>query len=99
MIRRAKADWLLLFKQHQESGLSASAFCRENNLCTRYFSKRKKELFNPSEKPKTTRFIKAKLKPKDTPDAVITLQHHQTHLRLPASISPSWLAELIKALV
>lgn len=44
MKRRTKSEWLALFQAHKQSGLTAAAFCRENNLCPRYFSVRKKQL-------------------------------------------------------
>lgn len=44
MITRSVEQWEALFKQHDESGLNLSHFCRENNLCPKYFSKHKKDL-------------------------------------------------------
>ena len=98
MIRRTKQDWLLLFEQHQQSGLSASAFCRNNNLCPKYFSKRKSDLSKSAKREKSSRFIRAKLQPQDSLRVFITLQHQQTKLNLPTTISPNWLADFVKAL-
>ena len=44
MVKRSIKQWRELFKQHDESGLTAAQFCRNNGLCPRYFSKRKKDL-------------------------------------------------------
>ena len=44
MVVRTEAQWLDLFEKHQVSGLNASQFCRDENLCQRYFSKRKIQL-------------------------------------------------------
>jgi hypothetical protein len=44
MIVRSIEQWQALSKQHDESGLKASEFCRKNKLCPRYFSKRKRDL-------------------------------------------------------
>jgi hypothetical protein len=44
MKRRTQAEWLSLFESHKNSGLSAAAFCKEQNVCPRYFSLRKKQL-------------------------------------------------------
>ena len=41
MIVRSIEQWQALFKEHDESGLNATAFCEDNNLCPEYFSKRK----------------------------------------------------------
>ena len=44
MVLRSKKQWLDLFDKHEVSGLTAAAFCRDEGLCARYFSKRKKDL-------------------------------------------------------
>ena len=44
MKQRTRADWLSLFESHAQSGLTASAFCKQHGLCPRYFSVRKKQL-------------------------------------------------------
>ena len=44
MIRRNKEQWLSLFQQQTESGLSATDFCKQQELCDKYFSLRKKQL-------------------------------------------------------
>ncbi len=44
MERRSREQWVALFKEFEQSGLIASEFCRERDLGSRYFSKRKKQL-------------------------------------------------------
>jgi len=44
MIRRRKEQWLTLFQQQIESGLSAAEFCKQHELCDKHFSLRKKQL-------------------------------------------------------
>jgi len=44
MIKRSEAQWFELFEKHERSGLSAAQFCRDENLCPKYFSLRKKQL-------------------------------------------------------
>ena len=43
-VRRSKEDWRELILRQAESGLSAQQFCRNNNVCPKYFSIRKKQL-------------------------------------------------------
>ena len=43
-IKRTREAWLALFAAHAQSGLSAAAFCREQQLCPRYFSLRRRAL-------------------------------------------------------
>ena len=44
MVRRSREQWLALFQEFERSELIASEFCRERNICQRYFSKRKIQL-------------------------------------------------------
>ena len=102
MVTRTTNEWLDLFKQQTESGLLASEFCRKNNLCSRYFSKRKRDLLSnyhskPIKKKKVKAFVKVQRPAASTAD-VIQLEYHHAIMRLPASVAPDWLANLLKAL-
>lgn len=44
MKRRSKEDWQELILRQAESGLSAQQFCRNHDVCPKYFSIRKKQL-------------------------------------------------------
>lgn len=44
MRRRSKEDWQELILRQAESGLSAQQFCRNHDVCPKYFSIRKKQL-------------------------------------------------------
>jgi hypothetical protein len=48
MIRRNKEQWLSLFQQHADSGLTAAEFCKQHDVDQAYFSLRKKQLLSPS---------------------------------------------------
>ncbi len=63
MVKRSTEQWLDLFKQHDDSQLSASQFCRDKGLCPRYFSKRKRDLGWRSlsaTRPKLVKLVKSK---------------------------------------
>jgi len=47
MIKRSREQWEVLFSEQALSGLSAQQFCRQQSLCPRYFSLRKR-LTNPT---------------------------------------------------
>jgi hypothetical protein len=49
MIRRSKEQWLVLFQQHADSGLTAAAFCKQHDLDQAYFSLRRTQLCNTDE--------------------------------------------------
>ena len=44
MIRRTQSQWRALFEAQTSSGLSAAVFCRQQSLCPKYFSIRKRQL-------------------------------------------------------
>ena len=100
MVRRSLEQWIALFKEFEQSKSRASEFCRERNLCPRYFSKRKKPLgFDMQEQPVSKNLVKIKhTKPVDTLTKAISLQHAQTKITIPSSQSPEWVASLIKEL-
>jgi len=44
MAKRSKSEWHTLFEEHNASGLSAAAFCRQRGVDAKYFSVRKRQL-------------------------------------------------------
>lgn len=107
MVKRSVEQWQELFRQHDESGLSASQFCRENELCHRYFSKRKKDLGWLADKKylqTTPSKLRSFVKVKPTNQAVtqpsdsIKVQVHNVCITVPAAQSSIWVADLVKAL-
>ena len=90
MPKRSKEQWLQLFEQQAQSGLSANRFCKEQGLCPKSFSRRKNQLLSTLEegKPCTqTAFIKAAHKPEavNTIPALV-LQHERSQIILPPNI-------------
>ena len=57
-MRRSKEEWRRLFAEHESSGLTAAAFCREHSLCPKYFSLRKRQLGDGEGVP--SRFVAVK---------------------------------------
>ena len=59
MVIRTTEEWHSLFTAKTTSGLSQKHFCKQQGLCPKHFSKRKKELLtsHPSE-PMLSGFIK-----------------------------------------
>ena len=99
MKSRTHQQWRELFKQQVDGNLSVAAFCKEHSIGQSYFYKRKSDLAVKSDEGSKGNFIQVKPLSKNiTPSSLIKLQYQQTRLMLPTSISPSWLAEFIKAL-
>ncbi len=98
MKHRTHQQWQELFKQHATSGLSVAVFCKEHGIGQSYFYKRKSDLID-NETNITKKFIKVKPPQKNNPTTpLIKIQHQQTQLHFPSSISAIWLADFVKAL-
>jgi len=82
MIKRSEAQWQELFHQHKVSGLSAAEFCRQQLLCPKHFSLRKKQLGVKSAfvqvKPSNT----ATSTPSKVHESLSTDTHDQVRVRL-----------------
>ncbi len=99
--RRNKSEWQELILRQVESGLSAQQFCRDNDVCPKYFSIRKKQLglrqsaFVPIlQSKRTTLEISAPtLKP-----ASLALRHGGCCLHFEVMPDSTWLAQLVKEL-
>jgi len=97
--RRTKDEWLALFKRQEESQMSNSEFCRQENLNDKYYGKRKKEMLDPASSDELG-FIKLSKKHRRqmSNGGVIALQHNHTSLHIPLHTDPHWVASLVKAL-
>jgi CDP-glycerol glycerophosphotransferase (TagB/SpsB family) len=101
MKRRSQEEWQVLILRQTESGLSAQQFCRDNDICPKYFSLRKKQLglrqsaFVPVLQSK-------QVNPK-TPVAAIKfasfiLRHGACCLHFEEIPDSTWLAQLVREL-
>jgi hypothetical protein len=99
MKRRTQQEWLSLFQQHEQSGLTAAEFCREHHLNAKYFSKRKWDLNWKAKSSRATQsFIRVSRPERKSSPSSIQLTVGQAQLNLPESIDTNWLAMLVKAL-
>ncbi|MDC0603217.1 hypothetical protein OAP14_09385, partial [Aliiglaciecola sp.] len=100
MIKRTREQWMELFKEFEQSKLLASEFCKEHNICQRYFSKRKIQLgFGGTQKPVAKNLVKLKrAAPKEIVEQSINLHHGGIKIAIPPIQSPEWVASLVKAL-
>jgi hypothetical protein len=99
MVKRSESDWRDLIQRHHDSGLSANAFCKQNKLCPKYFSLRKKQLRHEGQS-KIVRppFMTAKVSSTPSSQNGIMLSYQGTVLTIPCSVNERWLANLLKAL-
>ena len=96
MKRRTHQDWLELFEQHSNSGLTIKAFCLEHQLNPNYFSTRRSELQPLKQPDNQSPFVQ--LRSDDAKSTSIAVSYGHVQLKLSPSVSPGWLAVLLKAL-
>lgn len=101
MVTRTREQWVELFEEFEQSKLLAREFCKERNICQRYFSKRKLQLgFGVTQKRVAKKLVKVeRMVPADTTAQPIKLHYGDTTITLPSAQSPEWVASLLKALV
>ena len=100
--RRDIQDWLNLFEQQKQSGLTAVEFCRQQqiNVQTYYTRRRDIRLQRTSSK-----FVQVKREVTkvesytEETDSDLVLQLENAQLRVPTNMSPHWVATVMKALV
>lgn len=99
--RRSKEDWQELIFRQDASGLSAQQFCRDNNVCPKYFSIRKKQLgLRPSA---FVPVLPSKRSVPEAPGAILQsasliLRHGECYLHFEAIPDSTWLAQLVREL-
>jgi len=96
--RRSKEEWLAIIGKFQQSGLSNAEFCRQEGLCPKYFSGRRRAL-KPKVPSAPSRgvFVPAVFEsPK--PAALIELSIGDVQLKVPTSVETSWLVSLVNGL-
>ncbi len=57
MKRRTEAQWRELFAEHEDSEMTAAAFCRERGLNSNYFSLRRKRLLEKAPGSSAPSFV------------------------------------------
>ncbi|MDO8343395.1 MAG: IS66 family insertion sequence element accessory protein TnpB [Cellvibrio sp.] len=93
MARLTQVQWRALIEKQAASGQTAMAFCAEHGIDNKYFSTRKKQLMTQSTE---SRFVAVTTKPLENQS--IQLHIGAVQLCIPASVSPQWLVDVIKAL-
>lgn len=99
MKKRSREEWRELFTQQEASGLSAAVFCKQNDLCPKHFSVRRKQLGWKAGEVETG-FVRAVKQETDAHRMTTSLviHCHVGQLVFGALPQPGWLAQLLKAL-
>lgn len=101
MKRRSKEDWQELILHQVESGLSAQQFCRDNDVCPKYFSIRKKQL--GLRQSAFVPILQSKCANPEIPATILkssslVLRHGECCLHFDAMPDSTWLAQLVREL-
>ena len=92
MVKRSKEEWQALIAEQAQSGLTAAAFCRDRGVNAKYFCLRRKQLSRLA----VSAFVPVQLPSRSSED--IRVDWQGMGVRLPASLSPQWVADFIKQL-
>ena len=93
---RTREEWRALIAEFEQSGLSQKDFCEQRGLSPAYFGQRRLRLQREAE-DNDTGFALAVPQP-TTSQQTLQLRIGQTELVLPLSVSPRWVAQLVKEL-
>jgi len=99
--QRSQQEWRQLFKQQQQSGLSAVEFCRQQHINIQTFYARRSDIrlqHSQSKFVQVKREITTVESQEFTATEQITLDYGAGQLSLPITVQPHWLAALMKAL-
>ena len=99
MKKRSHEEWHTLFQAQQASGQNMVVFCQAHGICPKYFSLRRRQLLG-GVVPATavSAFVPVAVqRPAETMALEVRLDD-SLQLRIPPSVSPQWLAELLHAL-
>ena len=93
--RKTKSEWLALFEEQKQSGLSIAKFCKNKQLSEAYFYLKRQKL--KSQDNQLSTFIAARPETR-SPITPVTLQFGQCQLQMDANTNSQWLADLMKSL-
>ncbi len=100
MKRRTQAEWRALFEAQASSGVKAAAFCRERGVDPKYFSLRRRQLLGTPARVRVRTahpaFVPVAL---SEASEMIELRFPTgVQLRMPGTVPPGWVAELVRTL-
>ena len=98
MARRTREEWLGLFQAQVKSGLTAVEFCHRQGINPNYFCQRKGHFGQAQESAgeKAVGFVQ--LQPPPAVGGAVEVRLGEVSLSLPAGVSPSWVATLMREL-
>lgn len=99
--RREVQDWLNLFEQQKQSGLTAVAFCRQQQINVQTYYTRRRDIRLQRTSSKFVHVKREVMKVESYTKEVsgeLLLQFGNAQLSVPININPHWIATVMKAL-
>ena len=99
--RRDIQDWLNLFEQQKQSGLTAVAFCRQQQINVQTYYTRRRDIRLQRTSNKFVHVKREVTKVESYTEAMggeLLLQLGNAQLSVPININPHWIATVMKAL-
>ena len=99
--RRDIQDWLNLFEQQKQSGLTAVAFCRQQQINVQTYYTRRRDIRLQRRSNKFVQVKREVTKVESYTEAMggeLLLQFGNAQLSVPININPHWIATVMKAL-
>ena len=99
--RREVQDWLNLFEQQKQSGLTAVAFCRQQQINVQTYYTRRRDIRLQRTSSKFVHVKREVMKVESYTKEVsgeLLLQLGNAQLSVPININPHWIATVMKAL-
>ena len=99
--RREVQDWLNLFEQQKQSGLTAVAFCRQQQINVQTYYTRRRDIRLQRRSNKFVQVKREVTKVESYTEAIggeLLLQLGNAQLSVPININPHWIATVMKAL-
>ncbi len=98
MTKRAPEQWHALFAAQQASGLNQAQFCKQQGLCPKHFSLRRRQLLEDNqEAPPTHQWITVQPMAEHSPEAQISMNYQGAELHF-SSADAVFIAHVIKQL-
>ena len=94
--RRTPEQWQTLFAKYQDSGLTQAEFCRQQDVCPKYFSRRRQQLLSDQGTLPVSRFIQVK-SPENASAAAVSLHYQGIVIRF-AQADARFIAEVARSL-
>ena len=99
--RRDIQDWLNLFEQQKQSGLTAVAFCRQQQINVQTYYTRRRDIRLQRTSNKFVHVKREVTKVESYTEAMggeLLLQLGNAQLSVPININPHWVATVMKAM-